>query len=239
MSSTECEAAKYIQPTGRRRFFLQGGAALAATFLGRRETLAEEDSILLMNPKDALEEGWNEKAFGSRTIYSKARIGANVLVRATSRGGASGLFHETQYDCLKYPWLEWTWQADRVHQLADIRSKEREDYTASILFLFGKPSPFRPKVDTLGYVWTSERTTTGDIISSPLHPELHKSIVLQSGTARSGEEVVERRNIVRDYELVFKQRLRGNVAVIALWTDSDQTREEVEAYYGPIWARRA
>jgi len=240
MNRIGCEASRFLwQLYGRRRFLFHGAAVVAASLAGTRNVRADKRTVNLMNPLDAMEEKWSEKVFGSKTEYAKTQLDGDAFIRALSRGGASGLFRDVRYDLFEFPWLEWTWRADQVHQSADIRSRDREDYTASILLLFGRPSALQPKVKILGYAWTGEKTAIGDIVPSPLHPVFHRTIVLQSGACRSGKLLFERRNIARDFRLAFGRPPTGNVTTVALWTDSDQTGEEVVAYYGPIRAMRA
>jgi hypothetical protein len=59
---------------------------------------------------------------------------------------------------------------------------------------------------------------------------------VRSGRSRLGQWVRERRNVVDDFRRSFGREPPEAVELIALFTDNDQTREPVEAYYGAIVA---
>ena len=56
---------------------------------------------------------------------------------------------------------------------------------------------------------------------------------LQSGNGNSGEWVAERRNLVDDYRRLFGGE-PPDEALGRVMSDSDQTREEVQAWYDGI-----
>ena len=157
-------------------------------------------------------------------------------IRATGRNGASGLYRDAGYRAREHPWLEWIWRVDRVQPSADIRAVAADDYAAALFVLFDRPSALRAEPRALAYVWTNARVAAGETVASPRHPESMRSIVLESGERKLGDRVRERRNVVDDYRAAFGEEPPEFVEVIALWTDSDQTGEAVEAYYGPIQA---
>ena len=103
--------------------------------------------------------------------------------------------------------------------------------------MFGDPgSLLDPKpVPTLRYVWTNDGGETGAVIDNPYFPETVRSIVTDKGLSRDPSWVVRRRDIVRDFQNAFGRPADENIHAIALFTDNDQTKQPVEAYYG--WAR--
>ncbi len=74
------------------------------------------------------------------------------------------------------------------------------------------------------------------MVVSPRHPGTLRVIVLQSGTAKLGRWVVERRNLIEDYRRAFGEDPPKRVEAIAIWSDSDQTGESVQAFYGRMLA---
>jgi hypothetical protein len=74
------------------------------------------------------------------------------------------------------------------------------------------------------------------VVDSPYHPGSVRNIVLRSGEDRLGEWLRERRNVVEDFRTAFGRDPPPVVEVVALFTDNDQTREPVEAYYGAMRA---
>ena len=90
-------------------------------------------------------------------------------------------------------------------------------------------------VPTLRYVWTNENSEVGAIIDNPYLTGTVRSIVIQAGLNPTHSWVVERRDIIEDYQEAFGDLPGDKIHAIALFTDNDQTKQPVEAYYG--WAR--
>lgn len=195
-----------------------------------------KDSLLVADPAAALAETWTHQSFGAATEYKGIAFDGVAAIRAIGRNSASGLYRDFRYRISKHPWIEWTWRVERLQRTADIRVKAGEDYAAAIFLIFGRPSMLNRDVPTLAYVWTSARIPEGSIIDSPYHPGTTRSIVVRSGERRLGQWLRERRNVISDYQRAFGREPPETVEVIALFTDNDQTREPVEAYYGAVWA---
>ena len=194
------------------------------------------EAVLLVDPAEALDQAWTHQRFEGATDYERVTVDGIDAIRAMGRDSASGLYREVQLQVSDHPWLEWRWRVDRLQGTADIRIKQREDFAAAIFLIFGRPSMFNRDVPTLAYVWTSDRLPEGSVVDSPYHPGSVRSIVVRSGRSRLGRWVTERRNVVDDFRRSFGRELPGAVEVVALFTDNDQTREPVEAYYGAIRA---
>jgi hypothetical protein len=194
------------------------------------------EALLLVDPAQALDQAWTHQRFEGATDYETVRLDGTDAIRAVGRDSASGLYREVQVRSADHPWLEWTWRVDRLQATADIRVKDREDFAAAIFLIFGRPSMFNRDVPTLAYVWTSNRLPEGSVIDSPHHPRSVRSIVVRSGRSRLGRWVRERRNVVDDFRRSFGREPPEPIEVVALFTDNDQTREPVEAYYGAIMA---
>lgn len=196
-----------------------------------------EAPLLLADPTLPLEQAWTHQSFGAATRYESVMLNGVPAIRATGRESASGLYRERPYRVGDRPWLEWTWRVDQLQQTADIRVKDREDFAAAIFLIFGRPGPFNHDVATLAYVWTSGRLAEGAVVDSPNHPGFVRSIVVRSGRDRLGQWVSERRNTVDDFRKSFGREPPDSVEIIVLFTDNDQTREPVKAYYGAVMAR--
>ena len=115
--------------------------------------------------------------------------------------------------------------------------KGREDVAASIFLMFGDPGfMLDPEpVPTLRYVWTNNAAEVGAIIDNPYMNGTVRSLVINAGLSPEQTWVVERRNVVEDFRLAFGHLPDDEIHAIALFTDNDQTKQPVEAYYG--WAR--
>ena len=195
--------------------------------------------IQLFDAVTAIQDRWEDLMLPKRkrTQYRLTFHDGRIAIGATGRESASGLFRWVEVDPQKCPVLEWLWYVKQLQSDADLHDKEKEDVAASIFLLFGDPgfiSNPNP-VPTLRYVWTTDRHPVDTIIDNPYLPGIVRSIVVESGTRNVGRWVRERRNVVEDFTKAFGYPPEENIHAITLFTDNDQTKQEVEAYYG--WAR--
>ena len=188
----------------------------------------------LFEAANAIQDQWQHLLLRGETDYRLAFKDGRISIRAEGRNSASGLIRRIAIDTVKCPIMEWSWAVTQMQPSADLRVKNREDVAASVFLLFGDPGfPFDLKaVPTLRYVWTNENVPAEAIVDNPYLPGTVQSIVIESGTDRIGTWVTERRNVVEDYTLAFGSEPKDGIRAIALFTDNDQTKEPVEAYYG-------
>ncbi len=69
------------------------------------------------------------------------------------------------------------------------------------------------------------------VIDNPYMPGIVRNIVVRTGTEHMGEWITERRNIVADFKRAFGEEPTNAIEAFALFTDNDQTKEAVKAYY--------
>ncbi len=188
----------------------------------------------LFDAATAIQDQWQHLPLRGETDYRVAFINGRLAIQAVGRHSASGLIRRVTIDPTRCPIIEWSWCVTKLQQNADLRVKDREDVAAAIFVLFGDPGFFfDPKpVPTLRYVWTNGAIPTGAVIDNPYLPGTVRSIVVKSGTEQIGTWVMERRNMVDDYVRAFGSQPTNGIHAIALFTDNDQTKEPVEAYYG-------
>jgi len=84
--------------------------------------------------------------------------------------------------------------------------------------------------------WTSAATPEGNVVVNPHHEGTVRTLVLRSGEANLATWVTERRNLVEDFRLAFGRDPPEHAEAIAVWSDSDQSNQEVRAYYGKVVA---
>ena len=93
--------------------------------------------------------------------------------------------------------------------------------------IVGEPPPFA----TLMYVWGNQRPAGTVIVNS--RTDRIRKLVLESGPARLGRWLDYERDIRADYEKAFGEA-PGALVGIAIMTDTDNTRQETRAWYGPV-----
>jgi hypothetical protein len=186
----------------------------------------------------------------TKTEYDLVRDSTGTVVRARSDGGAAGLGTETRIDLTEYPILEWRWKVDSVVQDGNARTKEGDDYPARLYVTFDyEDLGFGDKVKlvalralgydeiptrALNYIW-GNRVERGAVLENA-YTDWVMMVAVQSGAARTGEWVTERRNVLQDYREAFG----GDpppVNGVAIMTDTDNTNGTATAYYGDILFR--
>ena len=95
------------------------------------------------------------------------------------------------------------------------------------LALTGEPMPYA----TLMYVWGNHRPAGSVIVNS--RTDRIRKLVLESGPERLGRWLDYERDIRADYEKAFGEA-PGALVGIAIMTDTDNTRQQTRAWYGPV-----
>lgn len=228
----------------QRRFVLwvaaiAGFVSLSGCAPVSKSSLQETDSARLvesqnriLNISTMIDDEWRHVSVRKKTDYQIVFINERLAVRARGNNSASGLIREMEINANQCPIIEWSWRVDEIQQDADIYVKEKEDVAASIFLIFGDPEVLGKMipVPTLRYVWTNAGTPIDSFVQNPYVDTVH-SVVLRSGDSETGRWVTERRNILSDFERAFGHPPGEPIQAIALFTDNDQTKQPVEAYY--------
>lgn len=202
---------------------------------------AGELKYFFFDKKDALKE-WKEKIFHGRVLYEikidgkPPEGGRQGYLSAKSDKTSSGLFYPVSFSPKKFPYISWQWKAVKFPAKAPACSLnkkswiERDDYCLRFYLIF--PAFIFTNTKCLEYVW-SEYLPEGTILTSPFYKNI-KLVVLQTGSEKAGEFVIEERNILEDYKSAFGRYPASNIGAIALMTDSDNTQSIAEGSYSDI-----
>lgn len=198
-------------------------------------TQVGETEFAIFDASESIQNGWRQLPLRGKTEYRLIARDGEVSIRAAGKKSASGLIRRVELDTQVCPTLQWQWRVDSLQPSADLRVKEKEDVAASIFLLFGDPGFMTnpAAVPTLRYVWTNSNHKKNEVIDNPYLPGVVRSIVIRNGT--TGEWMTERRNMRDDYQSAFGAPPTEMVHAVALFTDNDQTKEPVMAYYR--WAK--
>jgi len=112
---------------------------------------------------------------------------------------------------------------------ADEQLRRGDDYPARIHVIKEGLLPWNSMA--VNYVWSSNQPLGSRWQNA--YSSRARMIALQSGDARAGHWVEERRNVREDFRELFSEDIR-QIDVVALMTDTDNTGEKVVAYYGDI-----
>lgn len=174
--------------------------------------------------------------------------GATVL-RVRSVAAAGTVAHALRVDPARRPVLAWRWKVDRVVERADLGRKDGDDFAARVYVFFDVPASelavgARVKLAlarllygqelpsaAICYVWDN-RHAAGTSAWSP-YTDRVRVVVLESGAARAGQWIEERRDLAVDFRAAFGARARvPEVSGIAAGNDTDQTGETATAWFG-------
>jgi hypothetical protein len=184
-----------------------------------------------------------------RTEYQLVTEQGKTILHASAKGASSALMQHLDVDPLIRPWLSWSWRVGGLISTADNFKQHAEDSPARIILGFDGDKdtlPFAEQVlfetakvitghdfpyATLMYVWEN-RAPVGTVIDSTRSSRI-KMIVAASGPDGVGQWRTFSRNIAEDYEKAFGEK-PGRLIGVGVLTDTDNTGESVEAWYGDI-----
>ena len=173
--------------------------------------------------------GWTPKVFRGETVYTLVEDGGTTVLKAESRGSASGLVKEIRLDPRSAPILRWSWKIERTLPSGNERTKAGDDYAARVYVVF--PSALFWRTRAVNYIWAN-RLPVGESL-----PNAYTSnavmVAVESGNGKAGTWVHEERNIYEDYRELFGQD-PPQLGAVAIMTDTDNTGEEAVAWYGDI-----
>ena len=197
-------------------------------------------------------DGWKPLTFPKipqHTNYSLVKDGERIVVKAASQASSSGLTREVRIDPREYPIIQWQWKVSNILKAGDVAKKEGDDYPARIYVtfqydsqkvgLFGKAKYEAakliygqyPPLDAINYIWES-RAPVGTTVPNPYTDQVHM-IVVESGPAKLNTWITEERNVYEDFKRAFGKD-PPMISGVAIMTDTDNTGESAEAYYGDI-----
>lgn len=174
---------------------------------------------------------WEEHSFVGNTKYQLIWLDGREAVHAKSSATASGLFRNIRIDLKKTPWLYWRWRVDSIGSDANERSRAGDDYPARI-YVVKKGNLFPWRTRSVNYVWSSNQPVGSSWNSA--FTSLSKMVAVQSGGAKTGQWLEQRRNVREDFRQLFGEEV-DVIDVVAIMTDSDNTGAIFSAYYEQIF----
>ncbi|MBI1921108.1 MAG: DUF3047 domain-containing protein [Geobacter sp.] len=178
--------------------------------------------------------GWTDEIFKGKTSYAIVTENNRTVLKAHSDKAASGLIRKVKLDPREYPILRWSWKVEHTLKKEDIKIKKGDDFAARVYVVFPKtafPKLFLWKVRAINYVWSS-RMPKDTSAPSP-YTKNNMIVAVESGDEKAGQWVMEERNIYEDYRKLFGEE-PPKTGAIAIMSDTDDTQDEVTAWYGDI-----
>ena len=200
----------------------------------------------------ALPSGWTPVKINEQkkpTTYDLVDDQGTVVLHANADAAASLVGYRVSFDVKAAPVMSWRWKISRLIATADNSVASKEDSPVRIVLEFdgdksklslqerstiatGKLLSGREiAYATLMYIW-SNKEPVGKIIQGPRTSRI-QMIVASSGSAGVGQWQTLSRNVIDDFRKAFGEE-PGKLTGVAVLTDTDNTGEKVEGWYGDI-----
>jgi len=213
---------------------------------------SNEPSLFSSGVTGTLPDGWEPLIIlrtKKPTDYQLVVKQEETVLHARAAGASSGLMSAVSIDPHEQPWIHWKWKVANLLKNADNFERTTEDSPVRIVLGFDGDKNTLPFPDqiafetakvltgqdfpyaTLMYIWEN-RAPVGTVIPNSRSKRV-QMLVAASGAEGVGEWREFKRNIVEDYEKAFGEK-PGKLIGIGVLTDTDNTGETVEAWYGDI-----
>ena len=184
---------------------------------------------------------WSTKVFANATNYSIENIDNIATLKAVSHSSASGIVKKQRIDLKQTPYLNWSWRIDNRLTGLEETSKEGDDYAARIYVV--KDGDWKIwSARVVNYVWSSNQNV-GSEWNNAFASDNAKMIAIQGKNSELNTWYIEKRDVYADLISQFgdKGSMKKNekayryIDVIALMTDTDNSKLGATAYYRNIY----
>ena len=194
---------------------------------------------------------WQHRTFPGKkpTTYYPTLFEGRNAIRSESKSAASMLRQSLRVEPADLGKLRFSWKVPELITGADLSERDTADSPVRIVLAFeGDRSKFSTKnamlselaqaltgealpYATLVYVWGNHQAP-GTIITNARTDRVRK-LVIESGPKNLGQWLDYERDVSADYGKAFGEA-PGALVGIAIMTDTDNTRQQTSAWYGPI-----
>ncbi|MFM9852235.1 MAG: DUF3047 domain-containing protein [Sphingomonadaceae bacterium] len=225
--------------------------AMLSINAARAEGSTNADSVPL-GRFDTGTQGWSVVSVDKKvplTRYRSVRKDGVAAIEAHADRSQALFIRDVDVALAQTPILCWRWRVASVIERADIRTRKGDDQAARILVGLSLPSQTMSSITrlklslgrarfgkllpdgALNYVWDN-KAPAGTIVANA-YTDRARMFVLQSGNARAGSWVTERRDLIADMQSQFGTTT-GRMTLLALATDTDNTGGVANAAYADL-----
>ena len=182
-------------------------------------------------------EGWKGGNWGSpKYNFEIVQVEGQKVLRMQSEGDSStiSLDIKGKLNVKETPILEWRWKVTKLPAGADARKSATDDEAAQVYVGWPRfPEAVRSRI--IGYIWDTT-APAGSIFKSEKAGTV-TYVVVQSGTAKLGQWITERRNVAEDFKKIYGEDA-DNPGSVSISIDSDDTKSGAETFFGTILFRK-
>ena len=183
------------------------------------------------------------------TRYRAVRLDGRNAVLSESDSSASMLRQNLRIEPASLGKVSFSWKVPKMISGADMTQRDSDDSPVRLVLAFegdrskfsaknamlselalaltGEPLPYA----TLMYVWGTHSAPESVIINT--RTDRIRKLVIESGSGRLDRWLDYERDVRADYEKAFGEA-PGALVGIAIMTDTDNTRQQAKAWYGPV-----
>lgn len=230
----------------------QKTASLSPEAAAKQAKLDRALALFSTNAPGGLPAEWEPLVLGRKKKSSEYQLieeAGRTVLHAYADKASSGLRHQVNIDINKKPWLAWSWKTSALIPTADNTQRETEDSPVRIVLAFDGDHDKLSLMDTilfdtaklltghelpyatLMYIWEN-KAPVGTVIANTRTGRI-QMLVAESGPEKVGQWVQYKRNVAQDYERIFGEK-PGRLIGVGVMTDTDNTGQKVEAWYGDI-----
>lgn len=183
------------------------------------------------------------------TEFRYARQDGRDAMAARANASVSAVRYKINVPADQLGALRFSWKVPELISGADMASRDADDSPVRVILAFdGDRSRFSGRnamlselmrtvtgeelpYATLMYVWCNFREP-GSVITNPRTDRIRKMVV-QSGAGGLNQWLDYERNVRADFEKAFGEP-PGALVGMAIMTDTDNTRTQTQAWYGPV-----
>jgi hypothetical protein len=189
-------------------------------------------SILVENfspgsEKDKIPDGWRPTQ-KDLSMFSFGKEGDNYYTTVSSNRSCNSIGKQFSCSPKEYPFLSWKWRVHKLPEGGSELKKQKNDSGAGIYVIF---KGFFKLNRIIKYVWSSS-LPVGTLTSSPYNKNT-KIVVLESGSAKTDQWIIEHVNVFDDYKRLFGEN-PPDIEAFGILTDSDNTKSSALADYDDI-----
>ncbi len=224
----------------------------ACSGIGPREQPVDPALALsTASPVDGSATTWLHRKFPGKkaTRYQASWQDGRRVIQSDSNAAASMLLQNLRVEPVQMGTLRFSWKVPELIAAADLTERANDDSPVRVVLAFeGDRSKFSSKnamlselslaltgealpYATLMYVWGNHRAP-GSLIINPRTDRI-RALVLESGSHGLGRWLDYERDIAADFEQAFGEA-PGALLAVGLMTDTDNTRQQATAWYGPL-----
>ena len=209
---------------------------------------------------ETLPKGWQPLIINrtkTPTEYRLARdpVTREIVLHAMADAAASGLRQPLDVDPAASPVVRWRWRVVDLIVGADNQDRYAEDSPVRLMLFFdGDKSalPIKEQMmmetarlltgqelpySTLMYIWEN-RFPVGTVLPNSFTSQVKMFVAGSGPDVQLGQWKDFERNYVEDYRRAFGAS-PGRLIGVGIMTDTDNTGERIEAFYGDIELKRA